>query len=73
MFAMKRTMKIGNVDLSAWVYYDPDRYGRERTVFYSSPKERMGRLSSRTVRKWEKPEDICADIMGPHTNFITFG
>ncbi|MCL4480793.1 MAG: transposase [Candidatus Thermoplasmatota archaeon] len=50
MFAVKKTVKIGNVDISAWVYYDPGRDSSERTVFYSSLKERMDRLSSRTVR-----------------------
>ena len=72
MFAVKKTVKIGNVDISAWVYYDPERDSRERTVFYSSLKERMDRLSSRTVRKWEKPRDVCDDIMGPYRNFISF-
>ena len=32
----------------------------------------MGRLSSRTVRKWEKPNDVCDDIMGPYRNFLSF-
>ena len=72
MFAVKRTARIGNTDVSVWVYYDPDRDSRERTVFYSSLKERMDRLSSRTVRKWEKPGDVCGDIMGPYRNFISF-
>ena len=72
MFAVKKTVKIGNVDISAWVYYDPERDSRERTVFYSSLKERMDRLSSHTVRKWEKPRDVCDDIMGPYRNFISF-
>ena len=72
MFAVKRTARIGNADVSAWVYYDPERDSRERTVFYSSLKERMDRLSSRTVRKWEKPGDVCDDIMGPYRNFISF-
>lgn len=72
MFAVKKTVKIGNVDISAGVYYDPGRDSRERTVFYSSLKERMDRLSSRTVRKWEKPRDVCDDTMGPYTNFISF-
>jgi transposase len=72
MFAVKRTARIGNTDVSVWVYYNPDRDSRERTVFYSSLKERMDRLSSRTVRKWEKPGDVCGDIMGPYRNFISF-
>ena len=72
MFAVKRTARIGNADVSAWVYYDPERDSRERTVFYSSLKERMDRLSSRTVRRWEKPGDVCDDIMGPYRNFISF-
>jgi transposase len=72
MFAVKRTARIGNVNISAWVYYDPERDSRERTVFYSSLKERMDRLSSRIVRKWEKPRDVCDDIMGPYRNFISF-
>ena len=72
MFAARRMANIGNVDISAWVYYDPGRDSRERTVFYSSLKERMDRLSSRTVRKWEKPRDVCDDIMGPYRNFISF-
>ena len=57
---------------TAWVYYDPSRDSKERTVFYSSLKERMDRLSSRTVRKWEKPRDVCDDTMGPYRNFISF-
>ena len=66
MFAVKRTARIGNADVSAWVCYDPERDSRERTVFYSSLKEGMDRLSLRTVRKREKPGDGCDDIMG-HT------
>jgi transposase len=72
MFAVKRTARIGNTDVSAWVYYDPVMDMEERTVFYSSLKERMDRLSSRTVRKWEKPWDVCDEIMGPYRNFISF-
>ena len=72
MFAVKKTVKIGNVDISASVYYDPGRDSRERTVFYSSLKERMDRLSSRTVRKWEKPRDVCDGTMDPYRNFISF-
>ncbi|MGP6238841.1 IS1634 family transposase [Cuniculiplasma sp. SKW4] len=72
MFAVKRDIRIGNTDVSAWVYYDPERDSRERTVFYSSLKERMDRFSTRTVRKWEKPGDVCDDIMGPYRNFISF-
>ena len=72
MFAVKKTVKIGNVNISAWVYYDPDMDGRERTVFYSSLKERMDSLSSRTLRKWERPKNVCDDIMGPYRNFISF-
>ena len=51
VFAVKRTARIGNADVSVWVYYDPKMDSRERTMFYSSLKERMDRLSSRTVRK----------------------
>ena len=72
IFAVKKTVKIGNVVISSWVYYDPGRDSSERTVFYSSLKERMDRLSSRTVRKWEKPRDVSDDIMGPYRNFISF-
>lgn len=72
LFKVKKTVKIGNVDVSAWVYYDPDRNSRERTLSYSSLKERMDRLSSRAVRKWEKPGDVCDDVMGPYRNFISF-
>ena len=32
----------------------------------------MDRLFSRTVRKWEKPGDVCDDIMGPYRIFISF-
>ena len=71
-FAVKKTVKIGNVDISAWVYYDPGRDSWERTVYYSSLKERIDRLSSRTVRKWEKLRDVCDEIMGPYRNFISF-
>ncbi len=63
---MKKTNKIGKTDVSVLVYYDPERESRERTVFYSSLKEGMDRLSLRTVRKREKPGDGCDDIMG-HT------
>ena len=72
MFAVRRIVKISNVDVSAWVYYDPDRDNRERTVFYSSLKEMMDRLSSSTVRKREKPGNFCADIRVPYMNFISF-
>ena len=34
MFAVKKTVKIGNVDINAWVYYDPVMDMKERTVFY---------------------------------------
>ena len=72
IFAVEKTAKIGNVDISAWVYYDPGRDSMERTVFYSCLKERMDRLFSRTVRKWEKPGDVCDDIMGQYRNFVSF-
>ncbi len=71
-FAVRRTARIGSTDVSAWVYYDPERDSRERTVFYSSLKERIDMLPSRTVRRWEKPRDVCDDIMGPYRNFIFF-
>lgn len=72
MFAVRKTVRTGNADVSAWVYYQPDRDSRERSLFYSFPKERMDRLSSRTLRKWEKSGDVCDDIMGPYRNFISF-
>ncbi len=72
MFAVRKTVRTCNADVSAWVYYEPDRDRRERSAFYSSLKERMDRLSSRTLRKWEKPGDVCDEIMGPYRNFISF-
>lgn len=32
MFAVKKTVKIGNSNFNALVYYDPDRDRRERSV-----------------------------------------
>ncbi len=72
MFAFKKRVKIGSVELNAWIYYDPERDKIERKAFYSSLKERIDRLSSRTVRKWEKTNEVCDDIMGPYRNFISF-
>ena len=72
MFAVRKTVRTCNADVSAWVYYEPDRDRRERSAFYSSLKERMDRLSSRTLRKWETPGDVCDEIMGPYRNFISF-
>lgn len=72
MFAVKRSVQIGSVELNAWIYYDPERDKIERKAFYSALKERIDRLSSRTVRKWEKAGDVCDDIMGPYRNFISF-
>ena len=45
---------------------------KDRTVFYSSLKERIDMLSSYIVKKWEKPKDVCDDIMGPYRNFTSF-
>ncbi|MCL4314356.1 MAG: hypothetical protein M1454_01320 [Candidatus Thermoplasmatota archaeon] len=73
MIEVKKNVKIGNVDISAWVYCYPERDISERTVFYYSLKERMDSLSSHTVRKWEKPRDVYDDIMDPYRNFVFFG
>ncbi|MGP6207395.1 hypothetical protein ACNF42_05130 [Cuniculiplasma sp. SKW3] len=72
MFSVRKTVRTGNTDVSAWVYYHPERDSMERSLFYSSLKERMDRLSTRTVRKLEKPADVCDDIMAPYRNFISF-
>lgn len=72
MFAMKKSLKIGNAVISAWIYYDHERDKRERLAFYSPLQDRIDKLSSRTVRKWEKPKDVCADIMGLYGNFISW-
>ena len=70
MFAVSKTVRIGNADVSAWVYYELDRGRMERTVFYSSLKERMGSLSSRTLMKWVKPSEVSDDLMDQYRNFL---
>ena len=36
------------------------------------PEGKMDRLSSHTLRKWEKTKDVCYDIMSPYRKFISF-
>ncbi|MGC8645561.1 MAG: IS1634 family transposase [Thermoplasmata archaeon] len=72
MFAMKWTLRIGNSDINAWVYYSPDLDRRERLAFYSALQDRIDKLSTRRVRRWERPRDVCEEIMGPYANFISW-
>jgi transposase len=72
LFAQKKAFRMGNLEINAWVYYDPDRDRRERLAFYSALQDRVEKVLSRSVRKWERPRDVCEEIMGPYMNFISW-
>lgn len=72
LFAQRRKLRLGQSDVNAWVYYDPDRDKRERISFYSALQERIERISSRSVRKWERPREVCEEIMGQYVRFISW-
>ncbi|MEM0135685.1 MAG: hypothetical protein QXU18_10770 [Thermoplasmatales archaeon] len=72
LFAEKHDLVIGQNEVNAWVFYDPERDVRERIAIYSNLQDRMERLSWRDMRKWEKPSDIVDDIMGPYRSFVSW-
>lgn len=64
MFAMNGMLRIGNKDVIVWIYYSPDLDRKGRLAVYSALQDRIERLSTRTVKKWDRPRDVREKIVG---------
>ncbi len=72
IFAEKHKLRVGEHEINAWVYYDPERDMRERSGFYLSLHERTESLKKRKVREYERPKYVAEEIMGQYMRFVSW-
>jgi len=64
VFVRPVALKLGELSVQGYVYYNPKRELKEKDLFYRSLHETVEKLRAVRLRSWMDPEDIVAQIAG---------
>jgi transposase len=70
LFVMPVNIKIGELNLSGYAYYDQKREQQERNSFYKRLFDLLERLRSVNLKPWMKPGDIFREIAKRDARYI---